>query len=334
MLGIWRAAQFGIMGLKHFTKDGYKFNSKKFDNSTLERDLKGYVCFVTGANQGIGYQASLELAKRNATLYMVCRSRARGEEAVAKIKELSGNQDVFLKVCDISSLEQIRSLASEVDGENVPCHVLVNNAGCMRHNALGKSADGYEVNFATNTLGTFALTALLMNALKRAAKSTVGSARVVMVSSGGMYTEGLEVDDLQMEKPKRFDAVVQYARDKRRQVAVAEKFSKLFTDSGVKFVSMHPGWTGTEGVKEALPGFSKQMSGKLRSLEEGSDTIVWLALEDPCNLTPGGFYFDRKLQKKHLFWAGTSYRSSDVDRLWSRLCHMAGLQELEGQSSA
>jgi len=54
--------------------------------------------------------------------------------------------------------------------------------------------------------------------------------------------------------------------------------------------------TGTEGVKEALPGFSKQMSGKLRSLEEGSDTIVWLALEDPCNLTPGGFYFDRKLQ--------------------------------------
>jgi len=135
----------------------------------------------------------------------------------------------------------------------------------MRHNALGKSADGYEVNFATNTLGTFALTALLMNALKRAAKSTVGSARVVMVSSGGMYTEGLEVDDLQMEKPKRFDAVVQYARDKRRQVrkltvsawrqaakymsqscqvAVAEKFSKLFTDSGVKFVSMHPGWTG------------------------------------------------------------------------------------------
>jgi len=324
LLHLWRSAQFGFTGFRYFTQDGFLAASRSFDNSVMERDMKGRTCYVTGANQGIGLQASLDLAGRNATLFMVCRNKQRGEHAVQRVREETGNVDVHLKVCDISSLQQVRALAKDVEQHKLPCHVLVNNAGCLRHGGLDKSADGYEINFATNTLGTYALTAMMLPALRRGAASPCKTARVIMVSSGGMYSEGLEVNDLEMAKERRFDAVVQYAKDKRRQVAMAERFTQLHGHEGLAFYSMHPGWTATEGVKEALPGFSDYMAASLRSLPQGADTITWLALADDTELQPGAFYLDRKPQSKHLLWAFTQYNSAAVDTLWDQLSSMSG----------
>jgi dehydrogenase/reductase SDR family protein 12 len=95
---------------------------------------------------------------------------------------------VLWQLCDVSSLDSVRELAASVEAEQLPCHLLVNNAGVLVHTPDSKSSDGFEINFATNTLGTFALTSLLLPALKRAVVSTAGTARVVFVSSGGSST--------------------------------------------------------------------------------------------------------------------------------------------------
>ena len=99
--------------MREFTKSGYEHAARRFDNAVMARDLKGKFAVVTGANQGLGYQTSLELARRGCTLFMVCRNEARGGEAVAQIKEQSGNADVHLRVraaaaCCGSLLRQCR----------------------------------------------------------------------------------------------------------------------------------------------------------------------------------------------------------------------------------
>lgn len=82
---------------------------------------------------------------------------------------------------------------------------------------------------------------------------------------------------------------------------------------------MHPGWTETEGLKVAMPGFVSAFQRSLRNLAQGADTIVWLLLCDAAALQPGAFYFDRAPNAKHLAFGGTKYTSEQVDALWERL---------------
>ncbi|PSC75392.1 dehydrogenase reductase SDR family member 12 [Micractinium conductrix] len=256
---------------------------------------------------------------------MVCRNEARGLEAVERVRADSGNQDVHLKVCDLASLAAIKALAADYLASGQPLDVLINNAGLMLHERT-PSADGYEINFAVNTLAAFALTQALEPALHAAGGGGASDgARVVFVSSGGQYTEPLVVVDLQAEKMKKFDGTLQYARDKRRQIAMAERFSEQWAAAGqrTRAYAMHPGWTETEGVKTSIPGFYNAFQSKLRNLQQGCDTTVWLCLQDATALQPGAFYLDRQPQAKHLPLSGTKYSAADVDRLWAALQPLA-----------
>lgn len=232
-----RVPFFIYMGLRNFTKSGYERASKSFDSSVTSRDLKGRSAMVTGANQGIGLQVSLDLASRGSTLYMVCRNEARGQEAVEKVKKESGNNDIHLRLCDISSLASISKLAKEFEASGKPLHILVNNAGLMVHDAQ-RSVDNYEMNFAVNTLGSYALTRAFEPVLRRSAPS-----RVIFVSSGGALTENLEIDDLEGAKIKDLKdfGTLQYAKDKRRQLAITERLAEEWKDAGITVVAMHPG---------------------------------------------------------------------------------------------
>ena len=142
-----RVPFFIYTGLKNFTKGGYERASKSFDTSLDSRDLKGVSAMVTGANQGIGLQVALDLANRGSTLYMVCRNESRGKEAVEKVKAETGNSNVHLRLCDVSSLASISKLAKDFDATGKPLHILVNNAGLLVHDGQ-RSADGFEMNFA------------------------------------------------------------------------------------------------------------------------------------------------------------------------------------------
>lgn len=97
--------------------------------------------------------------------------------------------------------------------------------------------------------------------------------------------------------------------------------------------SMHPGWSDTEGVRTSIPGFHKAFQAKLRDPAHGSDTIVWLALEDGSKLQPGAFYLDRQPQVKHLTLGGTKYSKQEAAELYEKVLALAGLQN-QGPAAA
>uniref|UniRef100_A0A7R9V154 Dehydrogenase/reductase SDR family member 12 n=1 Tax=Chlamydomonas euryale TaxID=1486919 RepID=A0A7R9V154_9CHLO len=307
---------FLLHGTKYFGREGYARAAKGFDNSIMKRTLDGKLCLVTGANQGIGLATSIELAKHGAKVYMVCRNPERGEAAVAQVKSQSGSSDVFLKVCDISSLASVVAFADGVAAAGEAVYCLVNNAGVLI-NEREKSVDGFDMNTATNTLGTYVLTALLAPALARCPGS-----RIITVTSGGMYTQHLDSKDLNNKNMHKYDGSVAYALDKRRQVAMTERLAELLGKSGVGVYAMHPGWTETDGVKKSIPGFYKFYKDKFRDIGMGIDTIVWLALQDQDKLKPGALYLDRTEAEKHLCMAGTHYTKKDVDQLFAAMNKM------------
>ncbi|KAA0059518.1 dehydrogenase/reductase SDR family member 12 isoform X1 [Cucumis melo var. makuwa] len=292
-----------------------------FKPEDMQTNIEGKNCIVTGANSGIGYATAEGLASRGATVYMICRSKERGEAALSEIKSKTGNQNVHLEVvCDLSSIRDIKSFSSNFISKNVPVHVLVNNAGLLEKNRITTS-EGFELNFAVNVLGTYAMTESLLPLLEKAAPD----AKVITVSSGGMYSVPL-TDDLQFSEDQ-FDGAIQYALNKRVQVALTEKWAEMYSKKGIGFYSMHPGWAETPGVTKSLPSFSKSLSGKLRTSEEGADTIIWLALQPKEKLVPGAFYFDRRVAPKHLAFAATQSSHTAMGSIYDHLRSLSGLAQ-------
>jgi NAD(P)-dependent dehydrogenase (short-subunit alcohol dehydrogenase family) len=171
----WRSLLFGVEGWRHFLKSGYAARAKHFDDAPFARDLRGTHVVVTGANQGIGFQVAKQLALQRASVHMVCRSEERGEKALRALKEevAAANADgsppdVTLDVCDVSDAKAVRAFARAYVESGRPLHCLVNNAGCMVHERT-LTPEGMETNFATNTLGTYALTEGLLPSLERTA---------------------------------------------------------------------------------------------------------------------------------------------------------------------
>lgn len=314
----WRTAAFGIYGFTQFTKSGFQEHSKRFKEEEMQIQMEGKNCIVTGANAGIGYATAEGLASRGATVYMVCRSKERGEAALSKIQSTSRNQNIHLEVCDLSSLREVKALASKFSSEEKPVHVLINNAGILEHNRV-TTPEGLESNFAVNVAATYTMTELMIPLLEK----TAPDARVITVSSGGMYTTPL-TKDLQFSESK-FDGTLQYARNKRLQVALTEKWAEIYGNRGIGFYSMHPGWVETPGVAKSLPDFSEKMVGKLRTIEEGADTVIWLALQPKERLVSGAFYFDRAEAPKHLPFAGTASSHGLIGDIVDNLQVLCGL---------
>ena len=193
--------------------------------------------------------------------------------------------------------------------------VLVNNAGVLPAER-SLSVDGHELAFATNVLGPFLLTGLLVPALQAGAPSAI-----VNVSSGGMYTARLPVSDLQSER-RDYDGASVYARHKRAQVVLSEMWAERLRGSGVAVHSMHPGWVDTPGLEQSLPRFYRLMKPALRSPEEGADTIVWLAATEQPG---GGFWHDRERRPTHVL-RRTRESEAERARLWSECLRLTGLE--------
>jgi len=271
---------------------------------------------------------------------MVCRNKERGEAARDEIIRVTKNTNVELEEADLSSMRSIREFVDRLKAANVTVDVLVNNAGVMLPEK-STTLEGFETNFATNLLGPFYLTQQLLPQLRLTTSGNdddddrVGK-KVIFVSSGGMLTEKLVVDkDLQCSLMNPYDGTRAYAVQKRQQVAICEHWARLEQErprepallsssrnQQVTFVTCHPGWTSTEGIKNAMPSFFNAFKDKWRTLREGADTIVFLVAQDAREIVPGGFYLDRNPQKKHLTWAGTNYSAEDAERLFQKCAEL------------
>jgi len=166
---------------------GFKVRAACFDKKDLDVDLKGRSVLVAGGNAGIGRSAAQSLAERGATVHIVCRSREKGEAAVAEIKTATGNDDVHLHVVDLGSIGQVQAFTKSFAASGKPLHVLVNNAATMQ-STRSLTPEGIETAQATNLLGFFGLTRGLLPVLKQNAP-----ARIVNVVSAGMLASQFKV---------------------------------------------------------------------------------------------------------------------------------------------
>jgi NAD(P)-dependent dehydrogenase (short-subunit alcohol dehydrogenase family) len=195
--------------------------------------MTGKTCLVTGGNSGIGKATALGLARMGATVVIVSRSKAKGEGARTDIIGKSGNRNVELMLADTSSMESVRELASDFKARHEKLHLLVNNAGVYLTRRT-TTADGLESTFATNHLGPFLLTNLLLDILKSSAPS-----RIVNVTSDAHNGAKVNFEDLQGEK--RFSGWQAYGQSKLAMILFTHELAKRLDGTGVTVNSAHPG---------------------------------------------------------------------------------------------
>jgi len=265
-------------------------------------DLSGRVVVVTGATSGLGRTIAESAARCGASVVLWGRSSTRIEQAQAEIAQSARTGSLDSVVADMAELAEVRRGAHEVLARHGRIDVLIHNAGALSTARTTNSA-GRESTVASQLLGPFLLTSLLLDRMRASAP-----ARVITMSSGGMYASPLRVADLEMGSDYR--GAEQYARVKRAQVTLNEMWSQRAAGTGVFFHAVHPGWADTPGVRESLPGFYRVMRPVLRTVEQGADTALWLAADDGAPLASnGGFWHDRRKRSIHRL---ASTRRSDT----------------------
>ncbi len=294
--------------LPGYTNVGYRLRRHAWSDTELER-MDGRVALVTGATSGLGLAAAAGLARLGASVRLLARNAARAEQARAELVERTASTDVEVVLCDLSDLRDIRRFAAEFLAREPRLDVLVNNAGVLPAQRT-VTADGLELTFATNVAAPFLLTKLLLGRLRSSAPS-----RIVNVTSGGMYTQRLHLEDLQMERGK-FDGTVAYARTKRAEMVLTQLWAQRLAGSGVVVHAMHPGWADTPGVRTSLPTFHRLTRPLLRTPEQGADTIVWLAAAAEPARSNGGLWHDRRRRPTHRVpWTRES--ADEREALWT-----------------
>jgi retinol dehydrogenase-13 len=255
--------------------------------------MKNKTVIITGANKGIGKEAAKEIAKLGAKVYMACRSLDSANQVRDEIIKETGNQNVFVKHLDLASVDSVQNFAESFKQEESKLDVLINNAGLWT-----KTKKLTEINveqtFAVNVLGHQLLTKLLLNELRNASPS-----RIVNVASH--FAGGLDINDINFDK-RNYNETLAYKQTKQANRMLTREWAIRLEKDNVSVYSLTPGFIpDTELFRE------QNVVGKFllkafaliegRNIQEGADTIVWLASTDKINGSNGGFYNQRKEEK-------------------------------------
>jgi NAD(P)-dependent dehydrogenase (short-subunit alcohol dehydrogenase family) len=258
----------------------------------MAKDLEGKVVLMTGATEGIGKAAALELARRGALLTITARSPEKGARVAEELRA-AGAGEVELLLGDLSTLADTKRIAEEFAAKHDRLDVLVNNAGAMflEH---GLTKDGYERTFALNHLSYFGLTTRLMDRLAK----TKG-ARVVSTSSMAHQMGKLDLP-YALERGDKKAGWGAYADSKLANVLFTSELAKQL-GAGVATSCYHPGYVrsgfglNNGGFAETIMRFAGAVFA--RTPERGARTMVWLATSPEAASASGGYYADEKLAK-------------------------------------
>lgn len=268
-------------------------------------------CVITGANAGLGYATALALAKKGATVYLICRSTERGRMAQRSIVEESENEAVYLIQADLSSQRDLRTAAEEISASTTKVDVLINNAA-MVASSRQTNKDGVEKQFAVNHLAYFLLTHLLMPQLQQAP-----DARIINVGSANHFRGKMHFDDLFLEKS--YNPLRAYNQTKLANLLFTYELDRRLKTEGLSNISVNcadPGLNNTQiGVKHTN-WFHKLLWNIRRrqgqSPHEGAQCQIYLASAPEVSEESGKYWY----QSKAVPSSDLSYNQKDAQRLW------------------
>ncbi|KAJ6764362.1 RETINOL DEHYDROGENASE [Salix koriyanagi] len=265
-------------------------------------DASGLTAIVTGASSGLGCETTRVLALRGVHVIMGVRNMAAGRDVKdAIVKEIPAAKVDFMEL-DLSSLASVRKFASDFNSSGRPLNLLINNAGIMATPFM-LSKDNIELQFATNHLGHFLLTSLLLDTMKKTARESDIEGRIVNVSSEfhryPYYPEGIRFDKLNDQSGyKRFLA---YGQSKLANVLHANELTRRFKEDGINITanSLHPGIIATNLFRHnvslandnPIRVFLKSLAGLvLKNVEQGAATTCYVALNPQVKGASGEYF--------------------------------------------
>ncbi|CAN7032121.1 hypothetical protein BRARA_H01144 [Brassica rapa] len=291
-------------------------SSSTAEDVTHGVDGTGLTAIVTGASSGIGVETARVLALRGVHVVMAVRNTVSG----AKVKQDILNQVPGAKLdvmeLDLSSIESVRRFASDYKSIGLPLNILINNAGVMACPFM-LSKDNIELQFATNHLGHFLLTKLLLDTMKNTSRESKREGRIVNLSSEAhrfSYPEGVRFDKI--NDTSSYSSISAYGQSKLCNVLHANELARQLKEDGVNITvnSLHPGAIMTSlwrHFNSYLAGaVSALASYFIKTIPQGAATTCYLALSPQvagvtgeyfrnCNITkPSSFGQDSELAKK------------------------------------
>jgi len=257
-------------------------------------DLSGKTAIVTGANTGIGYYTALDLAARNGRVILAGRNVEKTESAAAKIRLETGNENVVAMKLDVSLMSDVRRFVQEFKMNESRLDILVNNAGVA---GLGYqlTSEGLETVMATNHLGHFLLTNLLLEMLQESSPSRVVNVSSVLHSSGKIEFEFFSKGG----SHRRQRAA--YHNSKLANVLFTTELSKRCSETGVTAYALHPGAVKTEiwrNIKVPFRWLVKCFFLWFKNSQEGAQTSIFCAVEEGLEEHSGKYFADCALAKQ------------------------------------
>jgi NAD(P)-dependent dehydrogenase (short-subunit alcohol dehydrogenase family) len=262
------------------------------DEVVADEDLTSVRAIVTGASSGIGLETALSLARAGAEVTLAVRNPDAGAKAAQDIGKSTGSDDVRVAVIDLADQAAV---ASFVQTWNGPLHLLINNAGVITP-ALSRTAEGWELQFATNYLGHFALSRGLHSALAAGAGER-GEARIVSLTSGAHMRSPIVFDDIQFER-RDYDPQAAYAQSKTATSLLAVEASRRWAHDGIVANAVNPGGVATglqrsftQKQKDYLAEAEAAGAFTYKTAQQGAATTLVAAVAAEFAHT-GGHYLD------------------------------------------
>jgi dehydrogenase/reductase SDR family protein 12 len=293
-----------------FTTLGYKLRSRQWDDIPTD-SLEGRTVVITGATSGIGKVVAVEAAKLGARLRIVARNVDKVQSLRKELIAATGNDDIRHYIADLSLMSEVSRVSDEILEGEPDIHVLINNAVILPQERT-LTAEGLELSHATNLVAPFLMTNQLLDRLVESAP-----ARIINVISGGMYTQGLALDDMNYEQGD-YSGSIAYARAKRGLMVLTKMWADQLAGTGVTVNATHPGWVDTPGVRDSLPTFYRLTRPALRTPEQGADTILWLTSGEAGGRETGKLWHDRSVRPEYRFNRGIE-TAADRKQLWQQL---------------
>ncbi|XP_072050353.1 retinol dehydrogenase 12-like [Amphiura filiformis] len=319
-----------IFGFKYFVNGGlYRRNCKH-----IKVKLYGKTGIITGGNSGIGKETAIDLARRGARVIIACRNPVKAEEAVKEIQRRSGSSHVVYRHLELSDQGSVRKFAEEFLKEEPRLDYLINNAGIISAPRGIRTAEGYNMVFATNHFGHFLLTLLLLDLLKKSSPS-----RIINVSSIG-YMKA-KPGDMYFEKKDNqgrvYPGLREYERSKLANILFTKELARRLEGTGVSAFTLHPGVINTNIVSSTFEFIGPSTIGlyltmlmfKLMALligineEAGAQTTIYCALEESLTELSGGYFDNCRLTQE----TEVARDAGLAKKLWEVSCQATGIEE-------